>query len=172
MGVLVSPDPIAKNDVAPTEFPAIVQGSGPTAIPVLANDQDKQGGPLLITSVTQATKGTVTITGGGTGLAYDPTGFASGTDSFRYTIVDNQSRTNSATVVIVISKATPTGSLPMARIVSPTTLGTTTAKVRVSWAAPVSAPVCGPTSSSRATTVERSGPSAWSGGRPRAPCGP
>ena len=37
----------------PTDFPAIMQGSGPTAIPVLANDVDKQGGPLTIESVTQ-----------------------------------------------------------------------------------------------------------------------
>ena len=123
MGILVSPDPIAKNDVAPTDFPAIVQGSGPTAIPVLANDQDKQGGPLTIMSVTQGTKGTVAITGGGTGLTYDPTGFATGTDSFRYTIIDNQSRTNSATVVVVISRATPRGASPMATIVSPARSG-------------------------------------------------
>ena len=133
MSILVSPDPIAKNDVAPTDFPAIVQGSGPTAIPVLANDQDKQAGPLTITSVTQGTKGTVAITGGGTGLTYDPTGFATGTDSFRYTITDNQSRSNSATVVVVIRRATPMEASPMATIASPGTLGSTTARVRISW---------------------------------------
>ena len=44
-----------------------MQGSGPTAIPVLANDVDKQGGPLLVQSVTQGAKGKVTITGGGPG---------------------------------------------------------------------------------------------------------
>ena len=131
MSILVSPDPIAKNDVAPTDFPAIVQGSGPTAIPVLANDQDKQGGPLLIMSVTQGSKGKVAITGGGTGLTFDPTGLATGTDSFRYTIIDDQSRTNSATVVVVISHAAPTSTRPMATIVTPGTLGTTTARVRI-----------------------------------------
>jgi VCBS repeat-containing protein len=133
MSILVSPDPIAKNDVAPTDFPAIRQGSGPTAIPVLANDVDKQGGPLSITAITQGSKGTVAITGGGTGLTYDPTGFATGTDSFRYTITDNQLRQNSATVVVVISPATPRGSIPVARMVSPSTLGATTGKTRITW---------------------------------------
>jgi hypothetical protein len=135
MSILVSPDPIAKNDVAPTDFPAVVQGSGPTAIPVLANDQDKQGGPLTILSVTQGSKGKVAITGGGTGLTYDPTSFATGNDSFHYTITDSQNRTNSAIVLVVIRRATPTGSRPMATIVGHTTLGSTTTGVRISWSA-------------------------------------
>ncbi len=137
MSILVSPDPIARNDVSPTDFPPIVQGSGPAAIPVLANDLDKQGGPLLITSVTQGSKGKVVITGGGTGLTYDPTGLATGTDSFRYSIVDDQARANSAIVVVLISRDTlkPTVTVPLATIVSRTTLGTTSGKVRISWSA-------------------------------------
>ncbi len=133
MSILVSPDPIAKNDVAPTDFPALQQGSGATAIPVLANDIDKQGGPLKIVSTTQGTKGKVVMLPGGTGLTYDPTAFATGTDSFRYTIEDNQQRQNSATVVVVISPATPIGARPTATIVSPSTLGSTTGKVRITW---------------------------------------
>lgn len=137
MALQVQADPIARNDVAPTDFPAIMQGSGPTAIPVLANDVDKQGGPLLVQSVTQGAKGKVTITGGGTGVTYDPTGLTTGNDSFHYTIVDNQNRTNSAIVVVVITPDTidPVVIAPMATIVSPSTLGTTTGKVRISWGA-------------------------------------
>jgi Bacterial Ig domain len=137
MSILVAPDPIARNDVSPADFPAIVQGSGPTAIPVLANDLDKQGGPLLIQSVTQGSKGKVAITGGGTGLTYDPTGLATGPDSFRYTIVDEQSRTNSAIVVVKITPDTtkPVVSVPLVTIVSPSTLGSTTGKVRITWVA-------------------------------------
>ena len=137
MTIQVQADPIARNDVAPTDFPAIMQGSGPTAIPVLANDVDKQGGPLLVQSVTQGAKGKVAITGGGTGVTYDPTGLATGNDSFHYTIVDNQNRTNSAIVVVVITPDTfdPVVTTPTATIVSPSTLGTTTGKVRISWAA-------------------------------------
>ena len=114
-----------------------MQGSGPMAIPVLANDVDKQGGPLLVQSVTQGAKGTVAITGGGMGVTYDPSGLATGNDSFHYTIVDQQSRTNSAIVVVVITPDTidPVVTIPTARIVSPTTLGTTSGKVRISWGA-------------------------------------
>ena len=135
ISILVSPDPIARNDVAPTDFPAIIQGSGPTAIPVLANDLDKQGGPLTIESVTQGAKGSVAITGGGTGLTYDPTGLNTGTDSFRYTIIDNQSRRNSAIVVVSIVKDTvrPVATVPWVQVIGPSTLGTTTVKVRINW---------------------------------------
>ncbi len=137
MTILVSPDPIARNDVAPTDFPPIIQGSGPTAIPVLANDLDKQGGPLSIIAVTQGAKGKVAITGGGTALTYDPTALATGSDSFRYTIQDNQMRTNSAIVVVIISpdKTKPTVTIPTEGVVGPSPLGSTTAKIRVHWTA-------------------------------------
>ena len=39
---------------------------------VLANDTDADGGPITIDSVTQPANGTVVITGGGTGLTYQP----------------------------------------------------------------------------------------------------
>ena len=62
-----------------------------------------RAGPLSIIAVTQGAKGKVAITGGGTALTYDPTALATGSDSFRYTIQDNQMRTNSAIVVMIIS---------------------------------------------------------------------
>jgi hypothetical protein len=135
--IQVQADPIARNDIASTDFPAILQGSGPIAIPVLANDVDKQGGPLLITSVTQGSKGSVAITGGGTGLTYDPTALNSGNDSFRYTIVDNQSRSNSGIVVVIITpdSVRPVPSVPTLTIVRPATLGATTTRVRIRWSA-------------------------------------
>ena len=43
-----------------------------TAVAVLANDTDADGGPMTIAAVTQPTHGTVAITGGGTGLTYQP----------------------------------------------------------------------------------------------------
>ncbi len=39
---------------------------------MLANDTDADGGPMAIASVTQPANGTVVITGGGTGLTYQP----------------------------------------------------------------------------------------------------
>ncbi len=61
-----------------------------TAIDVLANDTDSDGGPISITGVTQPTNGTVLITGGGTGLTYQPDpNYCNGgvpTDDFTYTL--------------------------------------------------------------------------------------
>lgn len=50
----------------------VSEDSGPGAIDVLANDPDSDGGPKSIDSVTQPGHGTVQITGGGTGLSYEP----------------------------------------------------------------------------------------------------
>ena len=43
-----------------------------TPIDVLANDTNLDGGPMSIASVTDPANGTVAITGGGTGLTYQP----------------------------------------------------------------------------------------------------
>lgn len=43
-----------------------------TALTVLANDTDVDGGAISIDAVTQPAHGTVTVTGGGTGLTYAP----------------------------------------------------------------------------------------------------
>ncbi|MEZ5581625.1 MAG: Ig-like domain-containing protein [Candidatus Competibacteraceae bacterium] len=50
----------------------VVEDAPATAINVLANDTDPDGGPISIASVTQPANGTVVITGGGTGLTYAP----------------------------------------------------------------------------------------------------
>ena len=39
---------------------------------MLANDSDADGDPLVIGSVTQPDGGTVVVTGGGSGLTYEP----------------------------------------------------------------------------------------------------
>jgi VCBS repeat-containing protein len=63
----VDDPPTAVNDSATVE-----EDSGATAIPVLANDTDIDGGPKSIESVTQPANGSVVITGGGSGLTYEP----------------------------------------------------------------------------------------------------
>jgi hypothetical protein len=79
--------PVAVNDSATVD-----QDSANNAIDVLANDTDIDGGPKLITMVTQPANGTVAITGGGTGLAYTPdAGYSNDppdepADSFTYTL--------------------------------------------------------------------------------------
>jgi VCBS repeat-containing protein len=63
----VDDSPTAVND-----SPTVAEDSGASAVNVLANDTDPDGGPKSITSVTQPANGTVVITGGGTGLSYAP----------------------------------------------------------------------------------------------------
>jgi VCBS repeat-containing protein len=59
--------PVAVNDTKTVE-----EDSGATAVDVLANDTDVDGGPKSIESLTQPANGTAVITGGGTGLTYEP----------------------------------------------------------------------------------------------------
>ena len=78
------------------------EDAGATAIDVLGNDDDIDGNALTITSVTQGAKGSVAITGGGTGLSYTPDPNANGADSFSYTISDGHGMSDTADVSITI----------------------------------------------------------------------
>jgi ELWxxDGT repeat protein len=60
--------PVAVGDSA-----TVAEDAAATAIPVLANDTDADGGaPKSVASVTQPANGEVLVTGGGTGLTYRP----------------------------------------------------------------------------------------------------
>lgn len=59
--------PIAVDDSA-----TVIEDSGANPVNVLTNDTDVDGGPKIISSVAQPANGTVVITGGGTGLTYQP----------------------------------------------------------------------------------------------------
>ena len=63
----VDDPPVAVDDAA-----TVAEDDPATAVDVLANDTDVDGGPIAIDSVTQPANGTVVITGGGTGLTYQP----------------------------------------------------------------------------------------------------
>lgn len=79
----------------------LLEDAAATAIAVLANDTDVEGDAFTITSVTQGTTGTVVITGGGTGLTYQPNADACGPDSFTYTITGGSTATVTVTVTCV-----------------------------------------------------------------------
>ena len=95
----VDDPPVAVDDSA-----TVSGNSGPSPIDVLANDTDTDGGPKAIDSVTQPTHGTVAITGGGSGLTYEPdAGYCSpagSTDDFTYTLSPGGS---TATVAVTVS---------------------------------------------------------------------
>ncbi|MEA2372992.1 MAG: hypothetical protein QOH12_3386 [Solirubrobacteraceae bacterium] len=65
--VPVDDPPVAVDDAA-----TVLEQAAATAVPVLANDTDVDGGLESIQTVTQPAKGTVTITGAGSGLTYKP----------------------------------------------------------------------------------------------------
>ena len=104
-------------EVTPNEAPTAVDDAATTdedssrAIAVLSNDTDPDGDPLHVTAVaTAGTKGTATVTGGGSGVSYDPHGQfdalkpgAVGTDSFTYTVSDGQGGTDIATVTVTVT---------------------------------------------------------------------
>ena len=91
--------PVAVNDVA-----AVTVG-GTVTVQVRGNDSDPDGDTITIVSVTQGTKGTVTIVGGA--VVYRPNLNSAGTDTFTYTISDG---VNVATASVTVT-LTP-GSIP------------------------------------------------------------
>ena len=90
--------PVAVNDTA-----TVAEDAAASAIDVLANDTDIDGGAKSITSVTQPANGTVAITGGGTGLTYKPNANYCATvpDTFTYTLNGGSAATVSVTVTCV-----------------------------------------------------------------------
>jgi Ca2+-binding RTX toxin-like protein len=99
--------PVAVNDTA-----TVSVNSGPNPISVLANDTDVDGGPKSIASVTDPAHGTVSITGGGSGLTYQPdAAYCNGgipTDDFTYTLNGG----STATVAVTVSCAAPIEGTP------------------------------------------------------------
>ena len=104
--VAVDDPPVAVNDSATVD-----EDAAPSSIPVLANDTDVDGGPRTIALITQPANGTVAISGGGTGLTYEPdqdycNTEAGGTpDTFTYTLNGGSTATVSVTVVCVPESA-------------------------------------------------------------------
>ncbi len=115
--------PVANADAA-----TVAEDSAATAIPVLANDTTEPGETLTITAVTQPTGGTVVITGGGTGVSFQPAANFNGTATFSYTISDGNGGTASATVTVTVTPVNdpPTATADaatVARNAGPTAIG-------------------------------------------------
>jgi VCBS repeat-containing protein len=79
----------------------VTEDASATAVPVLSNDSDVEGDPFSILTVTQPAHGTVAITGGGTGLTYQPNPNYCGPDPFTYTVTGGDTATVSMTVTCV-----------------------------------------------------------------------
>lgn len=88
--------PIAVNDTAD------VERSSSVAIMVRANDSDPDGDPLTVTSVTQPTSGSVTISNGGAYLVYTASSTI-GLRNFKYTVSDGRGGAATATVFVNVT---------------------------------------------------------------------
>jgi Big-like domain-containing protein len=125
----VDDPPDARTDVGVT----IPESAGPTAIAVLANDIELDGEALAITGKSNGAHGTVSITGGGTGLTYDPAQLYYGTDTFTYTVTDGHTSDTATVLLTVVKDSTaPTVSAPGAAFYAQTVASSTT-RVRISW---------------------------------------
>ena len=101
-------------DDAPTavdDSATVAEDSGAGAVDVLANDTDSDGGPIAIASASDPANGAVVITGGGTGLSYQPdSNYCSATpDTFTYGLNGGSTATVSVTVTCVEDSPTAVG---------------------------------------------------------------
>jgi hypothetical protein len=99
VSITVSPDnrnPVAVNDAASTKKKKSV------LIAVLANDSDADGDSLSLSSLTQASKGTVEMVG--SQVKYTPNMKFNGTDVFTYTVRDSRGGEATASVTVTVTK--------------------------------------------------------------------
>ncbi len=92
----VNNSPVANDDTA-----SVDSGESVT-INVLSNDTDSDGDTLSIDSVTQGTKGTVTLSDNT--IIYTSNSGESGTDTFEYTISDGNEGTDTGQVTVTINE--------------------------------------------------------------------
>jgi len=83
---------------------ALATGSQPLIINVLDNDVDSDGSSLVVQSVSQGQNGAVTINADGT-VTYQADQDFVGSDSFTYTIVDEDGGESTATVNVTVESA-------------------------------------------------------------------
>lgn len=102
----VDQPPTATGDTA-----TVTEDDPAASIDVLANDPNTDGGPKSISSVTQPANGTVSITGGGSGLDYQPEADycndGSPPDDFAYVLNGGSTAVVSVTVTCVVDPPPP-----------------------------------------------------------------
>jgi hypothetical protein len=105
--------PVAVDDGVGEAFVVAEDSAQGRVIDVLVNDSDIDvGDTLIVASVTQTSKGVVTIVDQGRRIRYTPRLNASGPDEFRYTVRDNGGATSASAAVNV--SITPVNDRPEA----------------------------------------------------------
>lgn len=95
-------DPVNNPPQAADIVAFMLEDSPARPISVLDSCSDPDGDPLIITAVSQPDGGTVTITGGGTGLTFQPAPDDEFSESFTYTISDGRGGTATGSVLVSI----------------------------------------------------------------------
>lgn len=94
------PKPVNNAPVAVSDL-FIVPCKTTQVLDVLANDSDKDGDTLTITSITQPSKASISIAANGKSLVYNPGSACFVNDNFTYTISDGKGGTATATVTLI-----------------------------------------------------------------------
>ena len=100
---------VTGNDDPPSaldDSATLTEDDSATAVAVLDNDTDVDGGDITIESKTDGSNGTVLITGGGSGLTYLPNPNFCGSDSFTYTLNGGSTAAVAVTVTCVDDNGT------------------------------------------------------------------
>lgn len=134
--VHVTIDPVPDAPDAIDDAATVPRNAPATAIDVVGNDVDVDGDPLTIQSASNGTHGTVSVTGGGSGLTYDPATGYDGPDVFTYVVHDGTGRTDTASVHVTVSADTTAPIVvPPAQRFLIQTVGTSTMTTRITWSA-------------------------------------
>ena len=133
--VTITVNPVNDPPVAVDDAKTVQQNAGPTLLTVLANDTalPDTGETLSIVAVTQGANGLVAITGGGTGVMYDPAGSFTGADTFTYTISDGALEATASVHVNVAPDITPP--VTSIRVVGAAAATSSSIRVTVRWSA-------------------------------------
>ncbi|SFC68507.1 Ca2+-binding protein, RTX toxin-related [Pseudooceanicola nitratireducens] len=94
----VNDAPVAEDDADTTDIVT------PVTIDVLANDSDVDGDALTVTSVEDPANGTAAIVDGK--IVYTPDAGFTGTETFTYTITDEDGLTDTATITVTVEEDT------------------------------------------------------------------
>jgi len=110
----VNDPPVANSDTTTTQEDTPV-----ATIDVLANDTDIDNDALTVTAVSQGTNGSVTINADST-LTYSPHANFHGSDVFTYTISDDESQTDNASVDVTVNMANDAPVITSAPVITAT----------------------------------------------------
>ena len=114
VSVTVTAEPVTNHSPVAGADTASVQEGSSVEINVLANDSDADGDSLTISTKTDGQQGVVRLTDDNS-VIYTPDAGFTGTDTFTYTVSDDQGGTTTGTVSVTVTAEPITNDSPVAR---------------------------------------------------------